>query len=242
VTQTSAVEPPRGDVGRVAIARTGALQRTPATSAGSMKRELAASAPSAAAERMRASRARRRQGDVLVSLEVGPSEISNLVALGWLAAPDRTDKQALSRAIVDLVEQAMALHVTRSTGSDTLSPSHATVGAVATEVDVSARLSSNRGPRGEDPSTRGLGLQRPGHGETLGAAEAAAEIVHDKSQEAQPWTEPYDDLVRVWGQRIDLYVRARLWAPEWGPRPGQVDCVAPQQLLEDFGIWPSGLA
>jgi hypothetical protein len=45
-------------------------------------------APSPAAVRMRRTRERRRQRDVILSLEVGPSETADLVDLGWLPAPD----------------------------------------------------------------------------------------------------------------------------------------------------------
>jgi hypothetical protein len=76
---------------------------------------------------MRRSRERRRLGDVCVSLEVGSHVIVDLVALGCLSAPDRADKDALSRALVDLIERAMAMRVTRS-GSQGVSPLRATDG------------------------------------------------------------------------------------------------------------------
>jgi hypothetical protein len=67
---------------------------------------------------MRRSRDRRRQGDVILGLEVGPSTIADLVALGWLPGPDRGDKRALTRALVDLIERAIELRVTATTGSE----------------------------------------------------------------------------------------------------------------------------
>jgi hypothetical protein len=60
-------------------------------------------APSAAALRMRRSRERRRQGDVMVSLEIGPNMTADLADLGWLPAPDRVDKNALARTLTGLV-------------------------------------------------------------------------------------------------------------------------------------------
>jgi hypothetical protein len=75
-------------------------------------------APSPAALRMRRSRERRRQGDVMVSLDVGPSVTADLVALGWLAGPDCGDKNALTRALADLIEHAIELRVTTTTGSE----------------------------------------------------------------------------------------------------------------------------
>ncbi len=73
--------------------------------------------PSSAALRMRRSRKRRRQGDMVVSLAVGPSATADLVDLGWLRAPD-CDKEALSHALIDLIERAIRARVTPSTGSE----------------------------------------------------------------------------------------------------------------------------
>jgi hypothetical protein len=73
--------------------------------------------PSPAALRMRRLRERRRQGDVMVSLEVGPNMTADLADLGWLAEPDHVDKGAIARALNDLVERAIWAHVTPSTGS-----------------------------------------------------------------------------------------------------------------------------
>jgi hypothetical protein len=203
-----------------------------------MNQEPAASAPSAAAARMRRSRERRREGDVIVSLEVGPNEISNLVALGWLTASDPTDKHALSRALVDLIEQAMAMRVTKSTRSEGVCyrQLRATEGTIATEVDLIAQqLSSSFEPPGKHTGTKGLGLQR-----------GATEIAENTAPGAQPSAEliePYEiDPVELWVPRLDLYTRAGIWAPQWGPRPGQVDCVAPEWLLNEYSIRPSGLA
>ena len=66
---------------------------------------------------MRRSRDRRRQGDVIVSLDVGPKVTADLVDLGWLPTPD-CDKDALSHALIDLIERATRARVTPSTGSD----------------------------------------------------------------------------------------------------------------------------
>jgi len=75
-------------------------------------------APSPAAVRMRRTRERRRQGDVIVSLEVGPKMTADLVGLGWLPAPDRGDKDAVTRALIDLIERAIRTRVIPSTGSE----------------------------------------------------------------------------------------------------------------------------
>jgi hypothetical protein len=69
------------------------------------------------AERMRRSRERRRQGDVIVSLEVGPKVIADLFDLGWLPASD-CDKEALTRSLVDLIQRAIESRVTPTTGSE----------------------------------------------------------------------------------------------------------------------------
>jgi len=67
---------------------------------------------------MRRSRDRRRQGDVIVSLDVGPSETADLVALGWLRVSDRGDKNAVTRALTELIKRAIRARVTPSTGSE----------------------------------------------------------------------------------------------------------------------------
>jgi hypothetical protein len=65
---------------------------------------------SSAALRMRRSRDRRRQGDVSVSLDVGPKVTADLVELGWVPAPD-CDKDALTHALIDLIERAIEARV-----------------------------------------------------------------------------------------------------------------------------------
>ena len=72
--------------------------------------------PSSAALRMRRSRDRRRQGDVIVSIDVGPRVTADLVYLGWLSAPD-CDKGALTHALIDLIERALEVRVGPALGS-----------------------------------------------------------------------------------------------------------------------------
>jgi hypothetical protein len=74
-------------------------------------------ARSASAERMRRVRERRRQGDVIVSLEVGSGAIAHLAALSWLPEPDQGNKSAIIRALIDLYDRAIQARVTPSTGS-----------------------------------------------------------------------------------------------------------------------------
>jgi len=69
-------------------------------------------ASTTAALRIRRSRAWRRQSDVIVSLEIGPSVISDLVALQWLGVSDLASKDAVARALVNLIEQAAAMRIT----------------------------------------------------------------------------------------------------------------------------------
>jgi hypothetical protein len=68
-------------------------------------------APSPGALRMRRSRERRRLGDVIVNLEVGPNITADLADLGWLPEPDRVDKDALAGALIELIERAIAMRV-----------------------------------------------------------------------------------------------------------------------------------
>jgi hypothetical protein len=219
-------------------------------------------APSPAALRMRRSRERRRQGDVMVRLEVGPSATAHLVALGWLPAPDRVDKDTLARALVGLINRAIAMRVTQSAGSEGVcfTPLRVTPGPTAIRLDGSAGLSPNVGTPFERDGPHGLGLGRVQPGEVLGAADGVAEIVEDKRtqaqpcdrvntpdiavehelsrlepSEAQPWAEPTQpfevDPAWLWAPRLTLWQRWRIWAPEWGPRPDQDGCLAPDYLL-----------
>jgi len=66
---------------------------------------------------MRRSRERRRQGDVIVSLELTPDVTTDLVTLGWLAEPDQGDKDAIARGLKDLIDRAIRARVTPPTGA-----------------------------------------------------------------------------------------------------------------------------
>jgi hypothetical protein len=77
----------------------------------------AMTAPSPAALRMRRSRERRRQGDAIVNLEIGPNMTADLAELGWLPASDHVDKDALARTLFELIERAIQARVTASTGA-----------------------------------------------------------------------------------------------------------------------------
>src|SRR6266550_3857748 len=73
--------------------------------------------PSSAALRMRRSRDRRRQGDVIVSLEVAPKVTADLVELGWVPAHVCGDKDVLAHALTELVERAIEVRVTPALSS-----------------------------------------------------------------------------------------------------------------------------
>ncbi len=201
-----------------------------------MNRASAASAPSAAAARMRKSRERRRQGETIVSLKVESNDISDLVALGWMPATGPADKDALCGALIELIKQAIALRITPSTTASEgtrFAPSCATVGPSVIEGDQDARLSPKVGTSAEP-------------GEVLDATAAAAEIVEDHPPGLQPRAErnrPFEiDPVEFWEPRLALYLQRKMWMPGWGPRPGQWGCAAPEWLLDEYGIRPSGLA
>jgi len=66
---------------------------------------------------MRRSRDRRRQGDVIVSLEVAPKVTADLVELGWLPARASGDKDALTHALTELIERAIEVRVTPALSS-----------------------------------------------------------------------------------------------------------------------------
>jgi len=146
-------------------------------------------APSPATLRMRKSRERRRQGDVIVKLEIGSNMTADLVALGWLDAPDRVHKGALAPALVGLIDRAIAMRVTPSTiesESVCFTPLHVTAGPIAIGSDENAPQSQRLATHGELDGPHGLGLRHVQPGEVLGAAEGVAEIVVDKPPEGQP--------------------------------------------------------
>jgi hypothetical protein len=207
-------------------------------------------APSPATLRMRKSRERRRQGDVIVKLEVGPNMTADLADLGWLAAPDRADKGALSPALVGLIDRALKMRVTPSTMESKgvcITSLRETAGPIGS--DENARQSPRLATLSEGEGPHGLGLGRVQPGEVLGAADSVAEIIEDKPPEVQPCDgvdipesaaeqaefsrlEPSeDDLALLWGPRLALYLRRRMWMPQWGPRPDQDGCLAPDDLL-----------
>ena len=66
---------------------------------------------------MRRSRDRRRQGDVIVSIDIGPKVTADLVGLGWLPPSARGDKDVLVRALIDLIERAIEVRVTPAPSS-----------------------------------------------------------------------------------------------------------------------------
>jgi hypothetical protein len=63
----------------------------------------------------------------------------------------------------------------------------------------------------------------------------AAEIVEDKPSGAQPGPEPTQPFevepASLWGPRLSLWRRGRMWMPGWGPRPDQDGCQAPPDYL-----------
>jgi hypothetical protein len=221
-------------------------------------------APSPAALRMRRSRERRRQGGVMVRLEVASGATADLVALGWILEPDRGDKDALARALAGLINQAIAMRVTPSTTESEdvcFAPLRVTPGQIAVGFDESAGLSLKVGTASKRDVAQGLGLGLVELGEVLGVADDAAKNVEDKPPEAQPgdrvdtpdvavepaelspleppqaqpWAEPAHpfgvDQARLWGPRLTLWQRRKIWSPGWGPRPDQDGCLAPDDLL-----------
>ena len=79
------------------------MQRTPELGTKLSPPSVPAPRISPAALRMRRARERRRQGDSIVSLQVGSGAIADLIALGWLAEVDSANKDAITRALIDLL-------------------------------------------------------------------------------------------------------------------------------------------
>jgi hypothetical protein len=47
---------------------------------------------------------------------------------------------------------------------------------------------------------------------------------------------PPPSLDEQWVSRLDKFKRFGMWLPEWSGRPGQADCDAPVELLEEYGF------
>ena len=200
--------------------------------------------------RMRRSRECRRQGHVKASLEVASGATTDLVALGWLTCPDRVDKDAL----------ACATRAYRAGNRDVCNTLGGVGGRllhtrsrhrgfahrnriVSDCPAVAEPRNSRRGRR--PPATQPWG--RPQRGSRC------SRIVDDKPPGARPFdevdsappsttspfadtavepTQPFEvDSVEFCGLRLDSYQRWRIWAPDWGPRPDQDGCLAPDCLL-----------
>jgi hypothetical protein len=66
-------------------------------------------ATSPGAERTRKSRERRKRGGVLIEFEVVGTALDQLIALGWLPANGRGDKAAITTALIELADRALAV-------------------------------------------------------------------------------------------------------------------------------------
>ena len=70
-------------------------------------------ATSPAAERTRRSRERRKRGGVLVQFEVVGTALERLIELDWLPANSRNDKNAITTALIELANRALAAELQR---------------------------------------------------------------------------------------------------------------------------------
>jgi hypothetical protein len=43
---------------------------------------------------------------------------------------------------------------------------------------------------------------------------------------------PHETGDDMWGQRLQMFMSNRMWLPDWGPRPDQEGCKAPEHLLD----------
>jgi hypothetical protein len=65
------------------------------------------------AERMRRHRWLRQQGAVNINLLIGADAVERLIGLGWLAPAGRTNRNAVTSAVVRLAAHALGLGPTR---------------------------------------------------------------------------------------------------------------------------------
>ena len=71
------------------------------------------SVTSPGAERTRRSRERRKRGGVLIEFEVVGTALERLIELDWLPANSRNDKNAITSALIELADRALAVGVQR---------------------------------------------------------------------------------------------------------------------------------
>jgi hypothetical protein len=76
-------------------------------------RSIATEAPSPGAERMRRHRWLRGQGAVNINILIGADAVQRLTELGWLAPAGRTNRVAVTSAVVRLASHALGLGPTR---------------------------------------------------------------------------------------------------------------------------------
>ena len=72
-----------------------------------------ASATTPGAERTRKFRERRRRGGVLIEFEVVGTALERLIELDWLPANSRNDKSAITSALIELADRALAVGLQR---------------------------------------------------------------------------------------------------------------------------------
>jgi hypothetical protein len=70
-------------------------------------------ATSPGTERTRRSRERRKRGGVLIEFEIVGSALNRLIALGWLSEYRRGDKGAITNALIELADRALAVGLER---------------------------------------------------------------------------------------------------------------------------------
>ena len=74
---------------------------------GGRSRNMGETAASSSAERQRAFRSRRRDGTVLVSIDLSPAAIARLIAQGRMAEDQRCDRAAVTAALAAFVADAL---------------------------------------------------------------------------------------------------------------------------------------
>lgn len=116
---------------------------------------------------------------------------------------------------------------------------------LAIRVSLARSLSSERGPPSPPPGpedvlrqalavAKGLGVETPVPDEDDFAAQLRAEM--DELDAAPPAEAPQREVAAIWKKRMALWRSAKMWQAEWGPRPGQVGCAAPDELLLDSEV------
>ena len=72
--------------------------------------------------------------------------------------------------------------------------------------------------------------------DSIASAMTAELAEYDAEDEAIATTPIEKSPQELWEPRLQMWRQARMWLGEWGGRPGQADCIVPEEILRQHGI------